>query len=436
MADVRPLRGLRFNAQRYPDLSLLITPPYDIISPEEQDLYYHRSSYSIIRLELGQDLPGDTPQSNRYIRAAAILQGWLQDGVLVRDEKPTFYLVEHQFMYQERQQSRWGLMARVRLEEPSQGSIRPHEVIMREPYEDRTRLLETCRTNISPIMGLFQDPEGAVFDLLRSQVQGAPAQTGEDTYGVSYRLWAIQDRDTLAQVSRLLAPKPIYIADGHHRYETALGYSRRHPNPDGAAQFVLMTLTATQDPGLIILPTHRLVRGLEQGRIEQLKAALPQHFNMKRLRPTGSLSETLQSWLAALGEAGRGRAAFGLYGPYEDSMALLVPKQVEALRRTMPQEHPRPWKDLDVSLLHWAILRGMLGLDGPEKEKASLDYTRDGLEALSRVRAGECQMAFFLNPTPIAGLLAIADASARMPQKSTYFHPKTATGLVLNPLWD
>ena len=432
MADVKPFRGLRYNLEQIGDLSAVMCPPHDVISAEEQLLYYDKSPYNVIRLEFGKEHPEDSPEDNRYTRAALTLEDWLNQGMLTREECPAFYLVEHRFPYEGAVKSCFSLIARVRLEDLSSGRIRPHEMTMKKPGEDRLRLIKSCHANFSPIMGLFRHLDEGVQSLFPDTINNPPLRA-VDNYGVAYSMWVVTDEKTIARVSKFFADKTLYIADGHHRYETALAYqqeqSTTHYTGEEAFNFVMMTLTAADDPNLIMLPTHRLVRGLNPKMLAQLKEEWNPYFDEELLSPLADLSETLKGWTETLKEQ-RG-TTFGLYGLEGQRLCLL-----RARPEMMLPVQPSVLGDLDVFILHQVILRQMLGIDSPEREEDCLEYTRDALEALSRVDTREYQLAFLLNPSPISSVLAVADEGVRMPQKSTYFHPKTPAGLVINPLWD
>ena len=436
MADVRPFRGIRYNIHQLGDLSALICPPYDVVSPRDQLCYHHRSPHNAIRLELGENLPRDTPEGNRYTRAAHTLQSWLKDGILVRDEAPAFYLIEHRFEHHDSVQSRFSLLARVRLEDFSSGHIRPHEMTIGEAGADRLRLLNACKANISPIMALFRHSGASILSLLPATID-RPIASAVDRDGVGYALWMIADEDVTTSISESLADKELYIADGHHRYETALAYQRQQrsaepsPTANAAFDFVMMTLTDANDPNLLMEPTHRIVRSLDSDTLSQLEKRLADHFRMEVLSPVSDGSDTLTYWLDTLRERGQQQTTFGLYGLDGDGLRLL-----SLTKKGPPADKPGPTDDLDVQILHHLILDQMLGMSSADVADRCLDYTRDESAALSHVQSGECQLAFFLNPTPISSVLDIADQGARMPQKSTYFRPKTATGLVINPLWD
>ena len=404
MACVQPFRGLRYNPEKFKDLSPLITPPFDVISPQEQLGYYRRSPYNIIRLEFGEERLDDSPGNNRYTRAALTMDGWIRDGVLIRDEVPSFYLVEHRHLHHGSIKSTLGLIARIRLEEWNGGHIRPHELTTEGPKSDRLRLLESLRANISPIMMAFRPDGGS--PLFRNMARGVPDIYAVDGGGVRYSVWVVSDEAAIASVSALFADKNLYILDGHHRYQTALGY--HSSRGDGASDYVMVVLFDSEDPDLTILPTHRLVRGVDVAGLEE------------RLRLYFDIEESpLPNPLDAILE-GEG-SALCLYGLGEGRLLLLTAKRAAL-------------GELDVGLLHWEVIEGIMGLDGEEGER--LGYTHDAAEAISRVDGGEYQLAFLITLPPIGSVLRVADAGVRMPLKSTYFYPKTPAGLVINPIWD
>ncbi|MEE8471085.1 MAG: DUF1015 domain-containing protein [Dehalococcoidia bacterium] len=443
MCNVRPFCGLRYNLQLVPDPSAVITPPYDVISPEERTSYYRISPYNIIRLEFGEERPGDSPDNNKYTRAAATLNDWLRDGILIRDKKPALYIVEHRFLHHDTEKSRWGLVCRVQLEDYENGQIRPHEQTTEEPAVDRLNLLRTCQVNISPIIGLVRSEEGEMTALLRGLSGEEPDMSTTGNNETKCHLRIVTDQSAIDEVSRLLADKVIYIADGHHRYETALRYRKErcssHPSCTGDEpfNFVMISLIDSQDPGLVMSPTHRLVQGLESHTLVQLKEKLSPYFETEDLLPPlSTLSETIQSWLHTLETSGEQGVALGLYGLDEQKLCLLKLRQNANLPRVMDTEERRLWGDSDVVLLQRIVFQEVLGIDTRDKEAAHLKYMRGAPEAASKVDSGEYQLAFFLNPAPLSSIFHTADAGRRLPQKSTYFHPKTPAGLVMNPVWD
>jgi uncharacterized protein (DUF1015 family) len=283
-------------------------------------------------------------------------------------------------------------------------------------------------------MGLFRHRKEGIQSLFPDTID-KPAIRAADRYGVTYAMWVVSDKEAITRVSDFFANKNLYIADGHHRYETALAYCQEQhslqPSCTGeeAFNFVMITLTAAEDPNLIMMPTHRLVRGINTERLARLKDELSTYFDEELLSPCSTDSETLKGWIKTLKE--QQVTAFGLYGLDGLHLSLL-----RAKREMMPVAQPRLLQDLDVHILHQLVFRQILGIDSQEKAEDCLAFTRDVLDAFSRVDSGDYQLAFLLNPTPISTMLSVADEGVRMPQKSTYFHPKTPAGLVINPLRD
>ncbi|MDY6917887.1 MAG: DUF1015 domain-containing protein [Chloroflexota bacterium] len=434
MADVVPFQGIRYDSERFSDLSDLICPPYDVISPQEQLSYHDRSPHNVIRVEFGLERPDDSPHDNRYTRAATTLQSWLRQGILIQEDRPALYLVEHRFAYQDSQKSRFSMVARVRLEDFGSGWVRPHEVTIGRAGEDRLRLMRACNANTSPIMALYRHRGEGVLPLFR-EARGRAVYQAVDRDGVGLSVSVVTDEGAIARVRDFFADKTFYIADGHHRYETALAFRREKrigwsckPEP---VDYVMMTLTDADDPSLVMAPTHRVLRGLDDRRLPLLKHELDAYFDHEILPPSPDADATLEDWLATLEQRGERQTSFGLYGLDGRSLRLLTLRQKPA-----PLDEPGSLSSLDVYVLHRSIFHQLLGITTREMAEVCLDYTRDARGALAQVDSGECQLAFLLNPTLVSTMLAVADEGNRMPQKSTYFYPKTPTGLVMNPLWD
>ena len=440
MAVVKPFRGLRYNLDRISDLSAVITPPYDVISAAEQLRYHKLNPYNVIRLDYGIDEPKDTPNDNKYTRAAGYVKQWLGEGILIREDRPAFYLIRHRFTYNDRIYNRFSLMARVKLEDLNTGCIRPHEKTMSKPKEDRMRLLKACNVNFSPIMVLCRYEPGG-FEGLFADIIKKPAPEARDKDGVEFTMWTItdQDQNVIGTIFKLLADNMLYIADGHHRYETALNYSlerkaaSQSDGEDAPYNYVMMTITPAEDPNLLMLPTHRMIKGLKQDMLDSLKGKLAEYFDMETIPPLSDAAASVKNWLAALQK--NRSTCFGLYWLDRDKLCILKTKKGINLK-VESEPGDDAVSSLDVAILHRLILHRILKIDSPKIEEECLEYTRIGIEAVNRVNKGEHQISFFLNPTPISGMLSVADAKLRMPQKSTYFYPKTPTGLVMNPLWD
>jgi len=443
VAVVLPFRGLRYNLDRIWDVSSVISPPYDVVSREEQGLFQRKSPYNIVRIELGEELQGDTAESNKYTRAGDTIRRWLRDGILVRDPLPAFYVLRHQFAQQGLLTSRWGLIGRVRLDEQGAGQARAHEVVMESRVRDRLSLMRHCRANVSSILGMVREDSPSLVSVLNYLVSEVPDLSAVDDKGVIHSLWVITDEASNAQVSEWFADKAVYIADGHHRYETALAYRRGEVSAlqectgDEAYNYVMMTLADASDPGLVALSAHRLVRLDEPLDAEALAGRLEEHFHLEYLEPVGgAVSDRMASWVDALEVRGKRGLAIGVYGMVPGRLCVLTPRDGGALKAMLPPERSPEWKDLDVAVLHWVVLRQILGIDTDEKQEEHVRYSQDVVEVASRVDSGEFQLGFLLNPVPLDSILAVADAGERMPPKSTYFYPKLPTGLVMHPLWE
>jgi uncharacterized protein (DUF1015 family) len=437
MADVQPLRGIRYASEVVSDHGQIVTPPYDVISEEAQARYYARSPYNVIRLELSRDEPGDNSLNNRYTRAAATLAEWRLYGVLRQDTSPAYYLYQQRFTQNGQSYTRTSLLARVRLEPWSAHVVLPHEHTMSKPKVDRLQLMRATAMNLSPLMSLYDDPQGRMRKLLSAYAANAEVQF-IDEVNEEHRLHAITDPQQIGLIQNFFSERQLYIADGHHRYETALNYreevfeQRRQLHADDAVNFVLMALIDIDDPGLVILPTHRLVFNLGQDALNSLTSErLTQYFTVRTL---GKVSErNAQELLREMARAGEVAPSFIVHTA-EQTWLLSLNEQGRA--RMAESGHANAWDELDVAMAHTLVLEDLLGLNAEDMAAGThIRYTRDAQQALEAVQKGEAQLALLLNPTRVRQVSDVADADDKMPQKSTYFYPKLITGLVMNPLW-
>ena len=440
MAEIRPFHGLRYQVSHVHDLATVISPPYDIISPQEQRALYARSPYNAVRLELGLERSSDTDTDNRYTRAAADLRRWAAEGILAYDQRPALYVYDQEFRHQGTPYRRRCLLTRARLEEWAAGVVRPHENTMAQPKEDRLRLLRETRANLSPVLALYRDEGGRIGQTLDEALAGKPAVAVAEMADERHTLWAINDEGAQARLAALFESQPLYLADGHHRYETGLSYrkERREARPtwsgDEPENFVLTGLTAAEDPGLLVLPIHRLVQfpPLDEDPLQ----TLTRYASVERVDgATDDPDAALARLLALMAERGRSASAFGLCGPGDERLSLVTVEDAAALVRSLCPDCPAEWRNLDVAVLHFALLGMVLRINpDPVEEGGTVTTIEDPRQAFDAVREGRYSAAFLLNPVPVAQVLAVADAGRRMPRKSTFFHPKLATGLVINTL--
>jgi len=422
VAEIRPFRGIRYNRELVKDLAAVICPPYDVISPEQQRAYYQRSEHNAIRLEYGVELAQDTPTDNRCTRAAATFEQWLGQSVLQIDAEPAFYIHDHHFSCGGFGKRRRGLMACVRLEPWQSGAIRPHENTVAGIKSDRLALMRACHANFSPILAFYKDRGQEVAGLLAEETKLEPLISFKRDEE-AHTLWAISGAEVIREISRLVREQPLYIADGHHRYETALAYRDVRCQDSllvtgrEAFNFIMATLVPLTDPGLIIFPIHRLVRGLSPASLTKLRARLESLFEVELL----PLSE-----FKSLQAEKSSELVFDILGLELRRVMRLRLRRGASAEGIIPESYCEAYRGLAVSLVHHLVLEKLGG--------GEMVYTPDEGEARQRVEGREYQLAFLLPAISAEAIKAVADAGDRMPGKSTYFYPKLPTGPVINQL--
>lgn len=438
MAEIVPFRAVRYAATRGRELGQLLAPPYDLVSPEQRDELLRRTPHNIAHVTLGEDRPEDGPTSNKYTRAAWTWAGWLAKGILQRDPVPALYPLEQDFWAPDgRSLRRRGVMAAVRIHEFTEGIIVPHEKTLVAPKADRLEILKAVRANLSPIFGLYRDDAERTARLLDAACGAGPVAETDSDDGVHQRLFRCEDPEVLRGLGDLLAPQRIFLADGHHRYETALAYRRmleeREPGLPayGGHHYTLMFLCPMSDPGLFLFATHRLVFGLPGLTVAALLDRLAPYFSVETLeedirRPAG------RAWaVSKLGEHA-GKSTTFLVVTAEDRRARIVTLRddVDLSGAELPAD--QTLAALDVTVLHSLVFQHLLGLSpGAQEKQENVTYVRDAGEAVNRVLSGEHQVGFLLNPTPMWQVEAIGEAGETMPQKSTLFFPRLQSGLVM-----
>ncbi|MER3416450.1 MAG: DUF1015 domain-containing protein [Gemmataceae bacterium] len=427
MPELHPFRGWRYDLAHVGTLAAVTAPPYDVIDRTVQDQLYSRSPYNIVRVELTRPEPGEDAEA-KYARAARWLQQWLKEGVLQQDPHPCLYVYHQVFEHEERRLTRRGFLARVRLYPFEAGIVFPHEATLSGPKEDRLKLMRATGMNISPVFGLYADESGQAQDTLDRIVRAWPPLEVRDDQGVIHRLWAVSQPDAIRAVQRALHAQPVILADGHHRYETSLAYlaeqiaARGGVPEDDPCRFVLMDLVRLQDPGLVILPTHRLIRGIPSLSLHRLRAVLAVHFEIEEIRGEHAAEEAWE-WLCS------GDQSLLAWGTAEGPWLVTRFRSPTLMEHLAPQ-HSHAWRSLAVSILHVFVLPQLLGaaLGGvPE-----CDYVHRLQDVTDGLRQGACNMAVLVPPLSVHLLQTIAGAGERLPPKTTYFYPKLLTGLVLN----
>lgn len=421
MADVRAFRGFRYDLGRVGELSAAVAPPYDVIDPALQARLYAASPYNAVRLELTKAEPGE----DKYAAAASVLKDWLAADVLRQDTARSVYVYEQEFTVEGQTFTRRGFLARVRLEPFGTGRIFPHEQTLAGPKADRLSLYRATGFNLSPVFGLYPDADNAVFATLEPLIRRQPPLVATDHLGVVNRLWVVTDTAAVSQVIGLMGPKPVFIADGHHRYETGLKYLEEQraagavPDDEAPANFCLMMLVSMSDPGLVILPTHRLVSGLSPITREQLVAALGDAFEV-----VGEFDDPGACWEHVELEGDQRVLGFGTV---TDDKWVAVRLVKPELMEQVAADHSADWRELAVSVLHKLALPRLGG-------DPACRYVHLLQEVVDAVAAKECQVVALVPPVGMEHVEGIAGNRETMPPKSTYFYPKLLTGLVFHSL--
>jgi uncharacterized protein (DUF1015 family) len=440
MATITPFRGITYNQSKAGGISDLVCPPYDIISPAEQQDLYRRNPNNVIRLEFGLASPADTEEDNRYTRSAAVLEDWLQSDVLRRAAGPCLYVYEMEYEAKGSARRLRGLICLVRLEDYDSGIVKPHETTLSGPKTDRLGLLRACEASFSQIFSLFSDPEARAAGLL-AQVSGRPAVEVKSPDNVLHRVWPLCDNNTIQELVRELADKPLFIADGHHRYDTALNYRDERRKAAGSFtggegwNYTAMFLARLEDPGLTILPAHRALFNLTDFKPQKFEDDLNRFFNIERIDFNGrSEAKDLSTILDTMAHRADRAHVFGMRVRGEHSYYLLTLRNEADMDALLPTWSPA-YRRLDVSILHHLIIDRLLGVKiETHKLGLNIEYIKDAAEADKRVHDQAAEIVFFMNPTKVQEVKDVAAAGERMPQKATYFYPKLLTGLVMHKL--
>jgi uncharacterized protein (DUF1015 family) len=447
MPTIQPFRGLRYDLGHVGSLSDVVTPPYDVISPAFQEELYKKHPANFIRLELNRDEPGDTEQSNKYTRAAKFLKQWRQEGLLQLDPDPALYVYHQTFEHEGRMVTRRGFMGRIRLERFGEGKIFPHEQTHSGPKADRLNLTKACKANLSQIFGLYPDPQNEAQIRLEEAIADTTPREAADHLGVIHRLWPVTDVKVLGEVAALLDPKPMFVADGHHRYETACNYrdwlaeqgplDENHP-----ANFVLTQCVSMNDPGLLVLPTHRLFRGLPAMTAEELATKLDGCFTLQTVGQGPEAAASIWNDIAAAGQ----QARLAFYTAADNTWTLATISLLGAGRMAeAAKDQSGDWQSLGVSILHRLVMETLLGLSDLPKPM----YVHSAHEVIENLvkgdsvgrdatgqmgSGGKFELAALVMPATVDHVRAISEHGERMPAKSTYFYPKLLGGMVVNLL--
>ena len=440
MATITPFRGILYNQAKAGPIGHLVCPPYDIISPAEQQELYRKSPHNIIRLEFGLESPADTEDDNRYTRAAALLEEWFKADILLQSPEPSLYIYEMEHPAGKVVKRLRGFICLFRIEEYDAGVVRPHETTLSGPKTDRLNLLRACKASFSQIFSLFSDPQGKTSGIL-AKMTSRPDMEVKNSDGVLHRVWTLNDKQDIQAIVREMVDKPLFIADGHHRYDTSLNYRNERRRADGAFtgdepyDYVAMYLARLEDPGLTFLPAHRVLFNLTGFNPKRFEDDLNRYFNIERIDfDEKSEHADRRTILDTMVHRADHAHVFGMIVKGEHSYYLLSLRNEDDMDVLLPHKSPA-YRRLDVSILHHLIIDRLLGIKiETHKLGLNIEYIKDADDAVKRIQNGSADIIFFMNPTKVSEVKEVAAAGERMPQKATYFYPKLLTGLVINKL--
>jgi uncharacterized protein (DUF1015 family) len=436
MAEIHPFRALYYDPNKIPDLSTVVTQPYDKISTEMQAHYYDLNPHNLVRIIRGRTLPEDGPADNVYVRAARNFQAWIKNGVLAPTPEPAIYPYYQDYEVPGQpglRRERRGFIALLRLEDYAARVVHRHEETLSGPKADRLELLKATRAHFGQIFMLYSDAKGEIENLLAASSGDQPWEQVTDEYGTRHTAWRIADPKIISRVAEAMREKRLVIADGHHRYETALAYRnycRERGQRDNRAEYVMMTFVRMETDGLTILPTHRLVHGLAHFDWTRFAGDARAMFDWEDVAVTGPASEWTAQFLSRLKSAGGEGPAMGAYAG-SGKLALLRLRRDFDLDGALANIAPT-LRRLDVILLHRLVLERLLGIDAQAvREEKNLSYLREAALPCERVEQGRGQVVFLLNSTPVDAVHNNALVDCPMPQKSTDFYPKLLSGLTM-----
>ncbi|MDD2390276.1 MAG: DUF1015 domain-containing protein [Desulfobacterales bacterium] len=440
MATILPFRGVRYNPDKIKNMANVVSPPYDVISEQEQQCLYDRHPNNIIRLILGRTSDADIDTNNRHTRSASDFNTWLRQGILIKDPSPVFYLTAMDFETGDMSATRFGLIALVKLEPFDSGIILPHEKTFSRVKSERLELIKACNANFSQVFSLYSD-QNQILSTMKSSVCTSPAVVDltDESYH-RHRLWKITDPDAQQFISEAMNDKSLFIADGHHRYETALNYrnwlSETNPdfNENHPANYVMMYLSSMEDSGLVILPTHRMLKQIPDSALTLFIQKAAEYFEIKSIPINReNIKKTRENLISQL-RSDSLAPTLGVCIKNQPEYHLMTLKP-NIMQKLFANELPPSLMSLDVTVLTRLVFMKILNFDqnGLDNERL-FSYSSSHNEAIDEVLSGHCDMSFILNPTRISQVRQIAEERLTMPRKSTYFYPKALTGLVINHL--
>ena len=427
MIEVIPFKGLLYNLDIIGSLDEVTAPPYDVLSADQQEVLYQKNPHNVVRLILGKESEKDSETDNRYTRSAKVFEDWINEGILKRDDEPGFYIYSQEYEFEGENFCRIGFFALVKTEDFSEGNICPHEFTLAKAKTDRTKLLNACHANFSPIFGLYSDPEGNIDFFLQEGIKANPLSVIDDNK-VAHKLWRLNNTEKNQKICDLIRDKKIYIADGHHRYETALAFAKDNEDKVIDSAHVMMFLTNMDSDSMSIFPIHRVVKSPTPFDLVKFLEQVSEYFDVIPWTTEVSGPEIK----SRLKEFGKDRITFCAYMGKNQTYTLIAhdPKNILPL---LDKNEPKDLQLLDIMQLHAIIFREFFDIDTRDiAGQQYVSYKVNSEEAMAMVDAGDYDVAFFINPTQIDEVRRLAGMGIRLPQKATFFYPKLLSGLVIN----
>lgn len=424
MADIKPFRGYIYNTEKIKDIAKILAPPYDVISPKMQDSLYKRSDFNVVRLILAKEESGKGKFENKYKKAKSFFEEFIRENILVRDSLPSIYMYDQEYSVQGKKKNRTGFIALIKLQDPEKSKVLPHEHTFEGPKKDRLMLMREAKANSSSIFSIFADDRGSITSILQKEIKRSPIF---DVYyeDIRQRLWRISDPKLISDIKAAMKGKQIFIADGHHRYETALTFRqemRKGSQEQGERPFdyVMMYFASMDEAKLTILATHRVIKDTGGLRKENIKNLLAKHFVIKEFKNFNEMCRAQEN--------SKKQFIFGMYAG-GDTYFLLELKDISDTDKMIKTDKSMEWRRLDVTLLHYFILQHILKI---KEKKDNIIYLRESELAVEKIKNSGYELAFFLKPTKLEQVKKIAQIGEKMPYKSTYFYPKLLSGTVIN----
>jgi len=441
---VIPFKGVRYNKDKFKSPGEFVCWPYDIVNKKQQEMFYKKGHYNIIRITLGKEKKNDSPLSNKYTRANEYIKQWIKKKILIKENKPAFYIYRQNYIvpFTGEKKSVIGFIGLVKLQEYKKRKILPHEDTFINDLKDRTSLTRATNTQVSPIYSVYSDKKKSIDHILDNYVKNiAPIYNYKENHSIHHQLWVMTNNELIKKIKKIISKKIIYIGDGHHRYHTMLNYKKEfrkknkiHRKHDHPVDYIMMYLVNAEHKGLSILPCHRVLYNLGEMRLKKLMEHIKDYFHLKifTFNNTKEEKKERERFLYLLKSTPSNIHSFGVYIKNLKRFFLLTLKNKEAYLKMATVDHSIAWKSLDVTIIHTLLIDYILHITKKDvSNQIYIDYTTNHLKAMSKVDTGKHQVAIILNPTRINEVIKIAGNSEKMPQKSTYFFPKLLTGLVL-----